>query len=71
MKKLTALAALSMAGLALTATPAQAAGGGAAGSTYTAADLCAMDMAGTPVIGEAAGPVTCHAVGTVVDHPPL
>ncbi|RKE20526.1 hypothetical protein [Streptomyces sp. TLI_171] len=83
MKKLTALAALSMAGLALTAAPAEAApiaqtGGlaqaqgldtGYHGALPATAELCHRDLARYPVVGPLTDSTTgvCEALGATVD----
>ncbi|BAJ30060.1 MULTISPECIES: hypothetical protein [Kitasatospora] len=83
MKKLTALAVLSMAGLALAQAPAQAAPIAQAGSLGqaqgldtgyhgtlpTTAELCHRDLAQYPVVGPLADSTTgaCEALGATVD----
>ncbi|MEV4560405.1 hypothetical protein AB0K51_25875 [Kitasatospora sp. NPDC049285] len=83
MKKLTALAALTMAGLALTGAPAEAAplaqAGGLAqadgldtgyhGALPSTAELCHRDLAQYPLVGPLADSATgaCEALGSTVD----
>ncbi len=83
MKKLTALAVLSVAGLALAQAPAQAApiasaGGlgqaqgldtGYHGPLPSTAELCHRDLAQYPVVGPLTDSATgaCEALGTTVD----
>lgn len=80
MKKITALAALSvtgLTGLAVSATPAQAAstsfgqGGAMQPWNVTTAELCHRDLAGYPLVGPAVDHTTgaCEAIGDAVDHP--
>jgi hypothetical protein len=79
MKKLSALVVLSMAGLAVSASPAQAEnlsfGHGAADATkswnVTTTDLCHRDMAGYPVVGPVVDHTTgmCDVLGDTIDHP--
>ncbi|MFE1316418.1 hypothetical protein [Kitasatospora phosalacinea] len=83
MKKLTALAALSLAGIALAQAPAQAApiaqaGGlgqaqgldtGYHGTLPSTAELCHRDLAQYPVVGPLTDSTTgaCEALGATVD----
>jgi hypothetical protein len=83
MKKLSALAALAMAGLALSAAPAEAAplahAGGLAqadgldtgyhGALPSTAELCHRDLAKYPLVGPLADSSTgaCEALGATLD----
>ncbi|WP_354641767.1 hypothetical protein [Kitasatospora camelliae] len=79
MKTISALAALSLAGLAMSSAPAQAADhgfgtaeGAAAGPwTVTAEELCHRDLESYPLVGSEVDRATgaCAALGAVLDRP--